>query len=144
MTNPLTPAQAVQVARRHLATATGAISHDITAGVLAEVDRLTAELSEVRYTAERLLREARQGTDRNATLERMLEEWRVAGGPPSRHRNRADKAEAVIEQVRAHCENTKTRAAQLSAEHGLSYLDVVDPGDILALLPPATQPTQEA
>lgn len=47
-----------------------------------------------------------------------------------------DRLSAVIDQVRAHCENAKTRAAQLLVDTGESfYTDDVDPDDILALLP---------
>jgi hypothetical protein len=101
---------------------------------LHNAGELTAEVG-------RLQAENRRLTDRNRNLERMLLEWKEIGGPPSRHRNRAAKFEAVIDQVRAHCEKAKDDALQLRAETGESYYtDDVDPDDILALLPPAPTP----
>lgn len=117
----ITPQQAVQVARQHLANSKGLIGADIVAGVIADAD----------LADERSRDMAKLGME-------VAAELTVAEAEMKRIRADRDRLAAVIEQVRAlhrPDNNEPIWCAECSAGH---------PCATAALLPPDTQPTQEA
>lgn len=83
----------------------------------------------------RLQAENRRLRDRNADLERMLLEWKASGGPPSRHRNRAARFEAVIEKVRELHSPTPSVLAANGPEDYCAHCGEAWPCPTAALLP---------